>query len=64
MPKLHAITIRGFKSIRSLENFELKNLNVLIGGNGAGKSNFLEFFRLVLSFCKAGLPGKLHRAVL
>jgi predicted ATPase len=41
------ITIEGFKSIRKLEDFELRPLNVLIGANGAGKSNFVEFFRLL-----------------
>jgi predicted ATPase len=30
------LTIKGFKSIQHMENFELKKLNVLIGGNGAG----------------------------
>jgi predicted ATPase len=38
------LTIKGFKSIRSLENFELRALNILIGANGAGKSNFVSFF--------------------
>ena len=41
------LTIQGFKSIRSLEDFELRHLNVLIGANGAGKSNFVGFFRLL-----------------
>ena len=47
---MHAIdrlTIKGYKSIRSLENFEMRRLNVLIGANGAGKSNFVGFFRLL-----------------
>lgn len=44
---LDNLTIRGFKSIRKLENFELRNLNVLIGANGAGKSNLISFFRLL-----------------
>lgn len=44
---LKKITIRGFKSIRALEAFELKKLNVLIGANGAGKSNFVDFFRFL-----------------
>lgn len=44
---LDKLTIRGFKSIRALEDFELKALNVFIGGNGAGKSNLIEFFRLL-----------------
>lgn len=41
------LTIRGYKSIRSLENFELRNLNILIGPNGSGKSNFLSFAELL-----------------
>jgi predicted ATPase len=41
------ISIEGFKSIRRLDNLELRGLNVLIGANGAGKSNFVEFFRLL-----------------
>jgi predicted ATPase len=41
------LTIQGFKSIRNLEDFELRHLNVLIGANGAGKSNFVGFFRLL-----------------
>ena len=41
------ITLKGFKSIESLEAFQLKKLNVLIGANGAGKSNFVDFFRML-----------------
>jgi predicted ATPase len=41
------LTIEGFKSIRKLEDFQLRALNVLIGANGAGKSNFVAFFRLL-----------------
>ncbi len=44
---LDLLTIQGFKSIRSLESFKLGSLNVLIGANGAGKSNFVEFFELI-----------------
>jgi recombinational DNA repair ATPase RecF len=40
MAKLDKITIRGFKSIEKLEDFKLESLNVPIGANGAGKSNF------------------------
>lgn len=56
MPSLDRITIQGFKSIRSLENFELRQLNVLVGANGAGKSNFLEFFALLRAMCGFSLP--------
>ncbi len=41
------VTIQGFKSIRDLKDFKLQSLNVLIGSNGAGKSNFINFFRLL-----------------
>lgn len=40
------IKIEGFKSIKHLE-LELKPINVFIGSNGAGKSNFISFFRLL-----------------
>ena len=52
---LDKITIRGFKSIRELEEFELQNLNVLIGGNGAGKSNFVAIFRMLRAMVDQGL---------
>jgi predicted ATPase len=41
---IEQITISGFKSIRSLLNFKLRKINILIGANGAGKSNFVNFF--------------------
>ena len=44
---LKSVTIHGFKSIRALEGFELRNLNVLIGANGAGKSNFISLFQML-----------------
>jgi predicted ATPase len=55
------ITIEGFKSIRKLEDFELRALNVLIGANGAGKSNFLEFFRLVRELIGQRLQLKVQK---
>lgn len=49
---LDTLTIKGFKSIHALEGFRLRPLNALIGGNGAGKSNFIEFFRLLNAMMK------------
>ena len=46
MPKLKNIKIRGFRSIKEM-TLELRPLNVLIGANGAGKSNLIAFFKLV-----------------
>lgn len=41
------LTIKGFKSIKNLERFPLDSLNVLIGSNGAGKSNFVSYFKML-----------------
>ena len=54
---LDRLTIKGFKSIRALDDFELTNLNILIGGNGAGKSNFIDFFRMLRAMMELPLPG-------
>jgi len=47
MSSLKQITVQGYKSIQSLENFILKPLNILIGANGAGKSHFISLFKLL-----------------
>jgi predicted ATPase len=47
---LNRISIEGYKSIRELD-IELRPLNVLVGANGAGKSNFIgvfEFLRYIV----------------
>ncbi|ARU58206.1 SMC domain-containing protein [Oleiphilus messinensis] len=56
---LDKLTIKGFKSIKDLNKFELKNLNVIVGANGAGKSNLISFFRLL----QALIDGNLNRYV-
>jgi len=53
------ITLQGFKSIRALDEFELGPVNVLIGANGSGKSNFVSFF----SFLREMVEGRLEAAV-
>ena len=59
MANLDKLTIKGFKSIRELVDFELTNLNVIIGANGAGKSNLISFFRMLRAF----IDGNLSRYV-
>ncbi len=49
---LKKMSVKGFKSIRNLEDFELKQLNILIGGNGAGKSNFVQLFKMLRAMAK------------
>jgi len=43
--QLNRIVIKGFKSIKECD-LELNNINVLIGANGAGKSNFISAFEM------------------
>ena len=40
------IRVAGFKSIREMA-LDLADLNVLVGANGAGKSNFVSLFRML-----------------
>lgn len=49
------LTIKGFKSIRELVDFELRNLNVIVGANGAGKSNFIQVFRMIHAMAQKNL---------
>src|SRR5256885_412817 len=44
---LDYITIKGFKSIASVEKLELRPINVVIGPNGSGKSNFIGVFEFL-----------------
>jgi predicted ATPase len=57
---LDYITVRGFKSIKSVERLVLKPINVLIGSNGSGKSNFIGVF----SFLHAIREGHLRDYVI
>jgi len=40
------INIKGYKSIKDL-SIELSSINILIGSNGVGKSNFISFFKFL-----------------
>jgi predicted ATPase len=43
---IHSIEINRFKSIRKAQ-ITLNPINILIGSNGVGKSNFIGFFKLI-----------------
>ena len=53
---LKRIQIEGFKTIRSCD-LELRELNALIGANGAGKSNFISFFKMLNDSSTDGLSN-------
>ncbi len=52
--QLERIKIEGFRSIRALD-LQLGPINILIGANGSGKSNFLSFFDFYQQFSRQNL---------
>lgn len=46
MAMLRRLEVKGFKSIKAMA-LDLRPLNVLIGANGAGKSNLISFFKML-----------------
>lgn len=46
MNELSELVIDGYKSIRHMD-VKFLNMNILIGGNGSGKSNLLSFFEML-----------------
>jgi predicted ATPase len=57
---LDYITVKGFKSIASIEKLTLRPVNILIGSNGSGKSNFIGVF----AFLHAVREGHLREYVI
>jgi len=56
---IERVNIHNYKSIQNAD-ISLRNLNVLIGSNGVGKSNFISFFELL----KALLSQRLGNYIL
>ena len=52
--QLSRIVLKGFKSIAKCD-LEISKLNILIGANGAGKSNFIGFFLMVQQLLEQNL---------
>jgi len=55
------LDIKGFKSIES-QSITFGKINVLIGANGAGKSNLFSFFRMLASMASGNLQEYIRRA--
>ena len=53
---MESIDIKGFKSIKEL-HLPMKPINILIGANGSGKSNFLSFFEFLQQIYSKNLQG-------
>lgn len=55
---LQSIEIKGFKSFNSEgQKLEFGDLTVLIGANGAGKSNLISFFKMITSITNSSLQN-------
>lgn len=54
--QLRSIEIKGYKSIRH-QIVELNKMNVLIGQNGAGKSNFISAFKFLRNIIEGRLKN-------
>lgn len=54
---IRKLTISGFKSIQHLDEFYLDQLNILIGANGTGKSNFVSYFRMLNEMVESRLQS-------
>jgi predicted ATPase len=54
---LKNMSIHGFKSLRSIEDFEMRDLNIFIGANGAGKSNLVQLFKMLREMTQKNFAG-------
>ena len=54
---INKLTVKGFKSIKELVDFEMNSLNVIIGANGSGKSNFVQIFRMPRAMTQKGFSN-------
>lgn len=62
MPELDTISVKGFKSIASIEKLKLGAINVVIGPNGSGKSNFIGVFSFLHALCEGRLQDYVIKA--
>jgi predicted ATPase len=63
MARLVSIRIVGWKSIQDINpKLELGPINVLIGANGSGKSNFISFFKMMNELANRQLQNYIGRS--
>ena len=46
-PYITSLSVHGFRNLANVRKLTLKSLNVLVGGNGTGKSTLLQFFEML-----------------
>ena len=57
---LEYIRVEGFRSIKEMD-MEMRPINILIGANGAGKSNFISLFTFIKHLSKGKLQNYIAR---
>jgi predicted ATPase len=60
MRQLETLRLKGFRSIKELDNFAFGPITVLVGANGSGKSNLIAFFRMMNYVMQGGFQGFLQ----
>lgn len=58
---IDSLTVKGFKSIASLK-VDLRPINILIGANGSGKSNFVSVFSFLHEIQQGQLQNYVRKA--
>jgi predicted ATPase len=56
MNRLETISIKGFRRLQNIEELKMRNLTVMIGANGSGKTSFLD----IMSVLAASASGNLQ----
>lgn len=59
---LDYVSVKGFKSISSIDKLDLRPVNVLIGANGSGKSNFIGVFAFLHAIREGALQDYVRKA--
>lgn len=61
-PELDYITVKGFKSIATMDKLTLGPINLIIGPNGSGKSNFIGVFSFLHEIREGRLNDYVRKA--
>lgn len=60
MERFENISVRGFRRLRQID-LEMRDLIVMIGANGAGKTSFLDVLSVLAASANGNLPETLQR---
>jgi predicted ATPase len=60
---LERVAIKGFKSIKEMD-LEMKPINIVIGANGSGKSNFISLFTFLRTLSEGKLQPYIEKMAL